>query len=300
MANAGNKDSNGSQVRNNRREKAMRQRESLRPAAAADAAAQALTCIASRNAQFFITFDRCPWLDKKHTIFGKARNAGHHLRQPLPLTQLDPPLPSTRARTHARVRSSSCREHHASSPETPSRRACATNLSRAAASRVGAASLGLGMEQVTGNSVYNLMKMNEMPTADGDRPVDPPSILKTEVRGHTPTDTAERAHALFSRGPPRLDAVPRSLCLTALLTLIVLSVISISVSCGTDHFRVFGNPKPRRLCGTRSTTLCPGTARSRKTLCSSTAPTTRRGARRRRIWCVVVALRFLLLLRFLL
>lgn len=29
----------------------------------------------SNGSQFFITLDRCDWLDKKHTIFGKVNDA---------------------------------------------------------------------------------------------------------------------------------------------------------------------------------------------------------------------------------
>ena len=29
----------------------------------------------SNGSQFFITLDRCDWLDKKHTIFGKVMDA---------------------------------------------------------------------------------------------------------------------------------------------------------------------------------------------------------------------------------
>ena len=60
----------------------------------------------SNGSQFFFTFEKCPWLDKKHTIFGK----------------------------------------------------------------------------VTGNTVYNLMKMNDVEVKDGtDRPIYPPSILGADV-----------------------------------------------------------------------------------------------------------------------
>ena len=35
--------------------------------------------------------------------------------------------------------------------------------------------------KVTGNTVYNLMRMNELEVGDNDRPVDPIRIVKTEV-----------------------------------------------------------------------------------------------------------------------
>ena len=39
--------------------------------------------------------------------------------------------------------------------------------------------------QVTGSTVYNLMKINDVDLVDNtDRPVYPPSILKTEARPH--------------------------------------------------------------------------------------------------------------------
>lgn len=30
----------------------------------------------TNNSQFFVTLDRCDWLDKKNTIFGKVRRLG--------------------------------------------------------------------------------------------------------------------------------------------------------------------------------------------------------------------------------
>ncbi|KAG6556057.1 hypothetical protein Mapa_001998 [Marchantia paleacea] len=59
----------------------------------------------SNNSQFFMTLDRCDWLDKKHTIFGK----------------------------------------------------------------------------VTGETIYNLIKIGEVETDKEDRPLDPPKILSVEV-----------------------------------------------------------------------------------------------------------------------
>lgn len=59
----------------------------------------------SNGSQFFLTLDRCDWLDKKHTIFGK----------------------------------------------------------------------------VTGDSIYNLLRLGEVETDKDDRPLDPPKILSVEV-----------------------------------------------------------------------------------------------------------------------
>ncbi|GBG74482.1 hypothetical protein CBR_g18892, partial [Chara braunii] len=59
----------------------------------------------SNNSQFFITLDKCDWLDRKHTIFGK----------------------------------------------------------------------------VTGDTIYNLVRLGELETEEDDRPVDPPKIISVEV-----------------------------------------------------------------------------------------------------------------------
>ncbi|XP_022893930.1 peptidyl-prolyl cis-trans isomerase CYP57-like [Olea europaea var. sylvestris] len=60
----------------------------------------------SNGSQFFVTLDRCDWLDKKHTIFGK----------------------------------------------------------------------------VTGDSIYNLLRLGEIETDKDDRPLDPPKILSVEIQ----------------------------------------------------------------------------------------------------------------------
>ena len=36
-------------------------------------------------------------------------------------------------------------------------------------------------EQVTGNTLYNLVKFNDVPTDNGDRPLEPIKIFRTEV-----------------------------------------------------------------------------------------------------------------------
>lgn len=90
----------------------------------------------SNGSQFFMTLDRCDWLDKKHTIFGKVISI--FVKQSF-LT-LD----------------SDCWKifHYL---------------------------------QVTGESVFNLLRLGDIETEKDDRPVDPPPrILSVEVSGkHT-------------------------------------------------------------------------------------------------------------------
>lgn len=233
MANAGNKDSNGSQARP--------QQLCPPPPRAAAARLPGPDPSPPRHSaplhQFFITFDRCPWIDKKHTIFGKAR------------------LPAPQRFTN-----------HAPSPRIP----LAPPLSPPAASPAAT--------QVTGNSVYNLMKMSDLPTTEGDRPVDPPSILKTEARA----DRRTRHPPLPARPIPPAAG-------PALATVPALPPAARSLHRTRSRFRpaltFHTHPTTRnRLSGTRSRTSSRGTARRPQASSSSTRPTTRRKGRRRRTW----------------
>ncbi|CAI5466602.1 unnamed protein product [Closterium sp. Yama58-4] len=76
----------------------------------------------SNGSQWFFTLDRCDWLDKKHTIFGK-----------LP-TEFYPSF----FLSHMHM-------------------------------------------QITGDTIFNAVRLGEVDTDDNDRPFDPPSIISVEV-----------------------------------------------------------------------------------------------------------------------
>ena len=118
----------------------------------------------SNRSQFFITFDRCDELTRKHTIFGKVsvrectqgagarrRTRSAHARSPQPR----PPLPLLRA----------------------------------------ARCLGRHAGQITGTTVYNLNRIEEVDVDKDERPVFPPKILSAQVLSSPFDDIAPRASA---------------------------------------------------------------------------------------------------------
>lgn len=100
----------------------------------------------TNGSQFFITLDRCDWLDKKHTIFGKVIFLSKGLNYNM-MTCVICVLKSF------------------------IRRFCFCHKIRFHF-----------MLQVTGDSVYNLLRIGEVETDKDDRPVDdPPKVLSVEV-----------------------------------------------------------------------------------------------------------------------
>lgn len=83
----------------------------------------------SNGSQFFMTLDRCDWLDRKNTIFGKV-----------------PILYFILIHEFNKFVENS-----------------------------------LQPMQVTGDSIFNLLRMGELETDKDDRPLDPPKILSVEV-----------------------------------------------------------------------------------------------------------------------
>ncbi|KAL2642023.1 hypothetical protein R1flu_009610 [Riccia fluitans] len=87
----------------------------------------------SNNSQFFMTLDRCDWLDKKHTIFGK----------------------------------------------------------------------------VTGETIYNLIKIGEVEIGTDDRPIDPPRILSVEVLWNPFDDLVPRSLETSAEAKEKAEAVAK-------------------------------------------------------------------------------------------
>ena len=112
------------------------------------------------GSQFFITFDRCEWLNNKHTIFGTVcRHVyciwGNHDTEGT-LSLLTYPVWFV---------SWGCGHHH-----------------------------GHGPWQVAGDTFYNVQRMAELDTDESDRPLYPPVIEAVEVIWNPFEDIVPRQH----------------------------------------------------------------------------------------------------------
>jgi peptidyl-prolyl cis-trans isomerase SDCCAG10 len=122
----------------------------------------------TNGSQFFITLDRCEWLEKKNTIFGKVGRGG--------------------AGPHG------CRAAAAAAAAAAGQGAVVER--RASAGQGGAPPTRLPPPtpaQVEGDTIYNVTNLAEVDVDEEDRPYDPPRILSVEVLWNPFEDIVPRA-----------------------------------------------------------------------------------------------------------